>query len=48
MKPILTTTRSLFKAPAIDLNSKAQHEIDMSKLAIWRVNMVIRKMEKKW
>lgn len=46
MKPILTTTRSLLKVPTIDLNSKEQHEIDMGKLAIWRANMALRKLEK--
>lgn len=46
-KPILNTTRSLFKAPALDLNSPEQLEIDKAKLAIWRANMALRKLEKR-
>ncbi len=41
---ILTTTRSLLKIPAIDLNSKEQHEIDLAKIAIWRANMVLKRL----
>lgn len=45
-RPILNTTASLFKAPALDLNSPAQLEIDKAKLAIRRANQVLRKLEK--
>ena len=47
IKPILTTTRSLLKVPAIDLNSEVQLEIDLCKLSIWKTNMLLKKMKEK-
>lgn len=44
---ILNTTRSLFKAPALDLNSPEQLEIDKTKLEAWRDKMALRELEKK-
>jgi len=46
-KPILTTTRSLLKIPAIDLNGPEQLEIDLCKLSIWRATMALKKLKEK-
>lgn len=44
-KPMLTTTRSLLIEPR--LGSVGRLEIDKAKLAAWRANMVMRKLEKR-
>jgi len=44
---INTTTRSLLEIPAFDLNTPEQLEIDLARLAIWRCNEALRKLENK-
>ena len=49
MKPIQTTTRSLFQFPHIDmeLQKEAKLQVDLCKLAIWRADMALRELKEK-